>query len=567
MYGRAFYLSLVLILSSAGLEAMDAAGWTATNGRFKYNDENISVEISPAFNLSQERFTAEFNARVQELVDREFDKVTNMSPVVSKGSVLSRTIEGETPGGERVIRILAFFATGNAVFTKTTVTDLGQLELHQQSFQALIQVELPKRLKNPQPLPSRAIVADNTINGNKPSPSPDVQQGPYTGTQSLPKYKLPGNYQGVFCVSDSSYSFGGYQVENFPVFLLRDGTAIRNPLVAPERLDLKRSKKNESELWGRWERVDDGYEMTFNSEDGPYSVLVSDDSEMIPFRIGERMNRNIISMVASGMPGITSASVSTDRMRFDFNGNFSEGHDSTYTSGALTAGPGGADVVAVNSRGPDGNSTTVSATGNGVGVHLSKDQPGGDYTGKYRLSGYSLQLEYDSGKKETLLAGMCDQNREYVWVGKSLYWYEASYIEDAVPYEWKIHLDYDEKPYFVPEDLAGSEIYRFSISERHPLNGRTLESWLINEANSDVEFQGAKSVSDGKYSDNGRFGVYYRAFIDNTGRQLQAIYSGLKANSKDEAAYLKIVVSDPSLVKRYLSGYTGMSKKLISVMR
>ena len=173
--------------------------------------------------------------------------------------------------------------------------------------------------------------------------------------------------------------------------LLRDGTARRGLPVAPDELDINKSRQNEPQKWGKWRAGAGPSQWIVTIGGAPQKV---DAAKAIPTDklVGTYRAYSSSSTVFGGSYGESA-------ITFTPAGRFSKSsRGGSYGNGATTVG-GASSSTTFNDDG-----STVSARGGGVGVEArgTKNNPRGDREGTYSASGYALTLRYDNGKVERL---------------------------------------------------------------------------------------------------------------------------------------------------------------------
>ena len=203
----------------------------------------------------------------------------------------------------------------------------------------------------------------------------------------------------------------GTNVTDEAYLLLKDGTVYSGLRVAPDQLDVVRSRQNEPDKWGKWTKKGDGFQVSWNGK--PYVNLPGDKVSPAPpqTKLAGRYG------AGSSSANLMGGSYSFWGVTFDKNGRFKK--DSSGGSSYGVNNPGMASVVTQY----DDEGSFVGANGNnmntGTNFTLSsetkKKNPNGAREGDYSLSGYVLTLRYDNGEVTRLPFFFADSARKAIW--------------------------------------------------------------------------------------------------------------------------------------------------------
>ena len=178
--------------------------------------------------------------------------------------------------------------------------------------------------------------------------------------------------------------------------LLKDGTARRGLPVAPDDLDIARSRANEPKNWGRWRATKNPNQWQISIGGGAFQTVEADKAAPAP----AQLKLGATYTAYSSSSDVFGGSYGQTDLTFTSTGRFvRSSRGGSY--GSLGASVGGANTSTTYD---DENSTLSAQSGNGLGIEARerKNNPRGDREGNYALSGYTLTLRYDDGRVERL---------------------------------------------------------------------------------------------------------------------------------------------------------------------
>ena len=203
----------------------------------------------------------------------------------------------------------------------------------------------------------------------------------------------------------------GTNVTDEAYLLLKDGTVYSGLRVAPDQLDIVRSRQNEPDKWGKWTKKGTGFQVSWNGK--PYVDLRGDKASPAPAQTKLVGRYGTASSSANLMGG----SYSFWGVTFDQNGRFKKDNRGGSSYGVNT--PGLASVITQY----DDEGSFVGANGNNMNgptnftlsSETKKKNPNGAREGDYSLSGYVLTLRYDNGDVTRLPFFFGDSARKVIW--------------------------------------------------------------------------------------------------------------------------------------------------------
>lgn len=206
-------------------------------------------------------------------------------------------------------------------------------------------------------------------------------------------------------------------------FLLRDGTAYSRAVMPPDELNVMASRQLEPRQWSRWRKGDMGYELQDWDDDG------KPDGDWgrikhLPARAwpaGTLLEGYFENANFSG--SLMLGGTTTRRgYRFTHDGRFERSFGRVSGSGGMAAA-GGAVVSASSQRDGSGSRSSAGGVANGAGAASQRrTDDGASFRGRYRLSGYTLVLDFDDGHQERLLSFIVYPDTDKtIFVGRASY--------------------------------------------------------------------------------------------------------------------------------------------------
>ena len=203
----------------------------------------------------------------------------------------------------------------------------------------------------------------------------------------------------------------GTNVTDEAYLLLKDGTVYSGLRVAPDQLDIVRSRQNEPDKWGKWTQKNGKYSVSWSGK--PYVDLPGDAARPAPAQTKLVGRYGTASSSANLMGG----SYSFWGVTFDKNGRFTKDNRGGSSYGVNT--PGMASVITQY----DDEGSFVGANNNNMNgptnftlsSETKKKNPNGAREGDYSLSGYVLTLRYDNGDVTRLPFFFADNARKVIW--------------------------------------------------------------------------------------------------------------------------------------------------------
>jgi hypothetical protein len=223
------------------------------------------------------------------------------------------------------------------------------------------------------------------------------------------------------------YRVTGLEYVETIYLLMKDGSAFKGLTLAPEDFDAEASRRLQPNLWKRWRKTADTYQVKGDS-DASWDTLKGGPA--VPGASGQRLAQTFTHHWSVSYGGAGGGAGSSSIV-FSQHGTFEEIGRSIVGTGVLQA-VNGASAGAVSTRDRTGSaaSSSVSATGGLqtdptviAGGSTSRRANGADYTGRYRIDGWAIELHRDNGTAERRLFLFTNSKRNAVNIGGT--WYSA----------------------------------------------------------------------------------------------------------------------------------------------
>ena len=185
------------------------------------------------------------------------------------------------------------------------------------------------------------------------------------------------------------------QVHTYYFLLLKDGS-VRDglPPAAPQDIDIDAAKKGEPQVWGRWTKTGNAYQMAWPNG---YKLKLDEGASRQPARPGETLSGlwKGFSAYSTGF----SVSMSHWSVQFGNDGRFLKSADNSVT-GSVGGGVGGVPVGGAVISDDQGTTSTMGGANFATARQRRAANPRGNREGSYKLDGYSIELDYDNGVVE-----------------------------------------------------------------------------------------------------------------------------------------------------------------------
>ena len=243
-----------------------------------------------------------------------------------------------------------------------------------------------------------------TRNSSSPVGNSHTAQGTTTIRVAVPGSGVPGsNIEAVVYEGHGETTVSGYAYVETAHLLLKDGMAYSQLSVPPEDLDVDAARRIYPARWHKW-RAQGKDVYLQDQRTGQWSRL--DATYVRPLE--SQLDLRLIHRSSIGFGGMGSYNT-TNWITFRPDGTFERARGVLAGSGVVQ-GAGGFSGSVASTTGRNGTSSSSSGTysgGGGTAGAYSRQQSGSgslDSYGRYKVSGYALELDLANGQVQRLLA-------------------------------------------------------------------------------------------------------------------------------------------------------------------
>ncbi len=207
-----------------------------------------------------------------------------------------------------------------------------------------------------------------------------------------------------------NYISGGVHTDEAIYLLMKDGRVMDGIPVAPNQLDVVKSRSREPDRWGWW-----------NQEDGRYSFAWAVDRKHYVMPRGKQIKGRPIPAdtrldgewgASSSYSSLDFSSTSFWGVHLDKSGRFKKYHSNMMQAGGEMQ-TGTPLVTAISND--EGSSTSVIGSNIGGGTSSRNNRPNSDRMGEYRFDGFNLTLKFDNGVEKSLPVFATDDENHGIW--------------------------------------------------------------------------------------------------------------------------------------------------------
>jgi hypothetical protein len=221
----------------------------------------------------------------------------------------------------------------------------------------------------------------------------------------------PQQIEAVLYTSDLSLGGGQTGLYAEAYVLMKDGRVMDGMPVAPDMIDVAKSRSREPDRWGWWKHDGERYRFAWNVDRNDYVVPRGDQTVAKPVAPGTKLDGTW-----KGSSTFSSLDVSVTNfwgVRLIKDGRFEKFKNSLAQGGGEVTGMGGPMVTAYS----DDEGSTVSVIGSNIGGGTSTkyNKPGSDRKGWYEFDGYNLTLKFDNGKIKRILTFTTGKDVGTIW--------------------------------------------------------------------------------------------------------------------------------------------------------
>ncbi|MES9945839.1 MAG: hypothetical protein ABW080_12850 [Candidatus Thiodiazotropha sp.] len=216
--------------------------------------------------------------------------------------------------------------------------------------------------------------------------------------------------EAVLYTSDISYGVTN-KLDASAYVLMKDGRVMDGMPVAPDMLDVAKSRSREPDRWGWWKYNGENYRFAWDVDRKNFVIPKGSQTVARPIPSGTRLEG---SWQASSSFSASNASITSFwGVRLDKQGRFEKFSRSLSQSGGEVSG--GLGPLVTTMADDEGAVTSVIGSNIGGGTSTKYNNPKSDRNGWYEFDGYNLTLKFDNGKIKRLLTFTTDEKTRVIW--------------------------------------------------------------------------------------------------------------------------------------------------------
>ncbi|MEJ2621640.1 MAG: hypothetical protein P8163_15680 [Candidatus Thiodiazotropha sp.] len=345
----------------------------------------------------------------------------------------SKAPRGIWKGAGKVVRDNAILSHGQRSFTKpdgtTGVIIATAVSLDQQSVRLSILVfsqneknlaylekaqallvdfvdDEKQRLRSP----GGKLNIESSDTGKKSSPPTQKKTKQYEYSTPPGEGLTADQIEAFVYTFDFHYAYGGMRMDEYAFLLTKDGRVMKEVPVAPEILDVEKSRLNDPDRWGWWQYDGEDYRFAWSDNRQKYSLPRGRQMIGKPIPPGTRLEG--IWSDSSSYSSLGYSSSSFWGVTLDKQGRFRKYRNSMMQAGGMSGGGGPLVTSTSNNEG-----SALSVIGNSVGGGSSRknSSPEAKRSGSYYFDGYNLTLSFDSGLVKRVATFTTGENYHSIW--------------------------------------------------------------------------------------------------------------------------------------------------------
>ncbi|MEW8630978.1 MAG: hypothetical protein AB2591_13365 [Candidatus Thiodiazotropha sp.] len=207
-----------------------------------------------------------------------------------------------------------------------------------------------------------------------------------------------------------NFTTGGMDTDEEIYLLMKDRRVMDGIPVAPDRLDVAKSRSREPDRWGWWKYDGERYSFAWDVDRNNYVIPAGNQIKGKPIPVGTHLD---------GEWGASSSYVSLDfsstsfwGVYMDQSGRFKRYHNNMMQAGGEMQNMG--PMVTAYSD-DEGSVTSVIGSNVGGGTRSKNNRPDSDRVGSYAFDGYTLTLKYDNGIVKYLVTFATNDKHSGIW--------------------------------------------------------------------------------------------------------------------------------------------------------
>jgi hypothetical protein len=407
---RAIFASVVLIAGAMSFADAQTppvpAGWRASTAgpNATYQPENLPagksfvLTIPPPQSLGGQTLASWFTAQVLADLQHRGAQAQIGNPQSNPDGTLLLLVPYTDHGGQSWIAVYAAAAGPNGAQFCSMISNLPPQEM--KTYIRSGATIFGETVKQASEHTSPSSSTDRSQSASSAAPG---HSGGSTPMAAPPSGDLHVPIAGIFHEGRGMTTATGYQYVESVDLLLTDGWEYSGLTRPSEDLNVEASKQSEPQKWHHWRQQGGTYYLEVN---GRWTKL---DGDLVrPLESGSSLRRNLVHRNAQTFVGM-GGTIGTDRISFYPDGHFERSANVLAGSGTVQAS-GGFSAGASSATGRNGTSSSSSGTYSGSSGSVtarsnrSTTAGAGAATGKYKVSGYTLELDCADGQVQRFLA-------------------------------------------------------------------------------------------------------------------------------------------------------------------
>jgi hypothetical protein len=221
----------------------------------------------------------------------------------------------------------------------------------------------------------------------------------------------PDKIEAILYTFHDYYSYGGMRRDEEAYLLMKDGRVMDRVPVAPDILDVAKSRSREADRWGWWKREGNQYSFAWEADKKNFVIPKGHQIIAKPIPAGTRLDGKWGN--TSTYSSLDFSSTSFWGVILDKSGRFTKYHSNIMGGGGEITGGGGPLVTSISND--EGSATSIIGSNVGGGSSKKNNRSGSDRMGRYEFDGYNLTLTFDNGLVKRLLTFTTGDDFRTLW--------------------------------------------------------------------------------------------------------------------------------------------------------
>jgi len=222
----------------------------------------------------------------------------------------------------------------------------------------------------------------------------------------------PDEIEAVVYASEIKIGVMGADLAEDAYLLMKDGRVMDAVPVAPDILDVAKSRSREPDKWGYWKKEGERYKFAWGADQKRFVLPEGSQTMARPIPNGTMLSGQWKTGRSSAVPG--ASFVTFWGVTFTEDGRFERFKNSSSLAEGASSGVGVGPMVGVYAN-DEGSVSVVSGANIGGGSRTEFNNPEADRQGRYQFNGYNLTLEYDNGDVTNHFTFTTGDNFSSIW--------------------------------------------------------------------------------------------------------------------------------------------------------